>query len=103
MLEGIAPELLIQGGAATLLAAAVLGVMRGWLVPGSSVDKMLTLHGERLAEERARGDEWKAIATTAIAAAAEKDRQLEQLLEVGRTTNAFLDGLKRSATTGGDR
>lgn len=103
MLEGLAPELLIQGGAATILAVTVLGIIRGWLVPGTSMDKMLTLHSERLAEERARGDEWKQIATTALTAAAAKDKQLDQLLEVGRTTNALVEGLRRSAAAGGDR
>lgn len=103
MFEGIAPEALMQGGAVAILAVAVLGILRGWLVPGTSMDKMLTLHGERLAEERARGDEWKEIATTALAAATEKDRQLDQLLEVGRTQVALLEGLRKSAAAGGER
>lgn len=98
MLEGIPADLLLQGGAATILAMAVLAIIRGILVPRTLLDKLLTLHAERLAEASERADEWKQIATTAMAAGAEKDRQLETLLEVGRTTNALLEGIKRASS-----
>jgi hypothetical protein len=62
VLDGIPATMIANAGALGILAVAVLGVLRGWLVPGSSLDKMLTLHKERLAQETARGDEWKAAA-----------------------------------------
>lgn len=102
MIEGLPAEWLAQGSAVTILGITVLGVLRGWLVPGRSLEQMLTLHAERLAEAHTRGDEWRQIAETAIAAGAEKDRQIEQLLEVGRTTNALLEGL-RAASDGAGR
>lgn len=101
MLEGIPSELLVQGGAVAILAVTVLGIIRGWLVPASSLEKMLTLHAERLQEAHERADEWKGVAKVAITAAAEKDHQLSQLLEVGRTQVALLEGMRKSAAAGG--
>lgn len=97
MLDGLPSALLTNAGAVGILAVAVLGVLRGWLVPGKSLDAMLQVHKERLEQERARGDEWKGVAQTAIARADERDKQTEKLLEVVNVTLALMDTLRKSA------
>ncbi|WIM97711.1 hypothetical protein ACTOB_001259 [Actinoplanes oblitus] len=92
---GILPNL----GAGSLLALVILGILRGWLVPKKSVDQLLTVQDQRLAEATARGDEWKAAATAAAERNAELVDQLDQLQEVGKTAAAILDSL-RSASAG---
>jgi hypothetical protein len=96
MLEGLPSSLLANAGAVGILAVAVLGILRGWLVPGRSLDQMLALHKERLDQEKARGDEWRAVAETASARADERDRQTEKLLEVIASTSAVLGAVQRA-------
>lgn len=84
-------------GVGSIVAIAVLGVLRGWLVPGKSLDAMLAVHRERLDSEKARGDEWREVAQTAVARADERDKQTEKLLEVVNTTIALMDTLRRAA------
>lgn len=100
MLEGLPASLLANAGAVGVLAVAVLGVLRGWLVPGRSLDAMLDLHKERLAEEKARGDEWRDAARVASSRADELQKQAEKLLEVVNTTVALLETLRRSVVEG---
>ena len=103
-LPDIAPSALLQGGAVTILAGVFWAVLRGVLVPGRMLNEMLRLHAERLTEEKARGDEWRSVAQAASARADEMGRQLDKLLEVGQTTNALIESLKRiSPTQGGGR
>jgi hypothetical protein len=97
MLEGLPANLLSNLGAVSILGVAVLGVLRGWLVPGKSLDAMLAVHRERLDQERARGDEWKATAHTAIARADERDKQTEKLFEVVNVTLSLMETLRRTA------
>jgi hypothetical protein len=103
MLTGIPTTLVANAGAVGILAIAVLGILRGWLVPGRSLDRLLDVHKERLAQEKERGDEWKAAALAATARADERDKQTEQLLKVTNATVATLEALRKSAEgkTGG--
>jgi hypothetical protein len=97
MLTGVPASLLANAGAVGILAIAVLGVLRGWLVPGKSLDKLLTLHAERLAQEKERGDEWKEVARLATQRADERDKQTERLLDVINSTVTVLEALRRAA------
>lgn len=103
MLADIPTALLTNAGAVGILAVAVLGILRGWLVPGSSLDKLLQVHEARLVEEKARGDEWRAAYEAATKRADERDSQTEQLLKVTNATVAALEALRRTAEarTGG--
>jgi hypothetical protein len=94
-LSDIAPTVWLQGGAVTVLVGVFWAVLRGGLVPGRVLNEMLRLHAERLAEANSRGDEWRQTAEAAAARADELGRQLDSLLEVGRTTTALIESLKR--------
>jgi hypothetical protein len=74
-----------------LLLAAVAMVFMGQLVPRRTHERML-------AQERQRADEWKAIADTRGDELKINRAQLTEMLELGRTTNAFIGGLKSMAT-----
>lgn len=102
-LWGIPGEVVVQGGAVGVLILAVVGLMLGRIVPRRSVTDLLTLHAERLADEKARGDEWKATAKATEVRNDELARQLSELLEVGHTTNALIEGLKRASEQREDR
>lgn len=95
-LWGVPGEVLVQGGAVGVLLLAVLGIFTGRLVPASTVDRIEKVLTERLAEERARGDEWKA---SSEAQAARNDvlvQGLNDITEAGRTTNALVEGFKQA-------
>lgn len=96
MLDGLPSSLLANAGAVGILAVAVLGILRGWLVPGRSLDQMLNLHKERLEQEKARGDEWRGVAETATRRADERDKQTERLLEVIASTAAVMTAVQRA-------
>lgn len=96
MLDGLPSTLLTNAGAVGVLGVAVLGILRGWLVPGRSLDQMLALHKERLEQEKARGDEWRAVAETAGKRADERDKQTEKLLEMLASTSGVLTAVQRA-------
>lgn len=96
MLEGLPASLLANAGAVGVLAVAVLGILRGWLVPGRSLDQMLDLHQKRLEEEKARGDEWRQVANLAIKRADERDKQTERLLEVIDSTAGVMMAVQKA-------
>ncbi len=97
-LLGIPGDVIVQGGAAGVLLLTVLLLFSGWLVPARWLDKMLELHKERLGDEKARGDEWRATAKSEEERNRLLTEQMNELLEVGRTTNALIEGLKRAAS-----
>lgn len=93
-LFGIPGTVLVQGGAVGVLLFAVLAVLLGKLHPDRTLDRIEKVHNDRLAEERARGDEWKAFGQAQGARNELLAQQLAELTEVGRTTNALIEGLK---------
>jgi hypothetical protein len=97
LLNGVTSGLLANLSAVGVLSIAVLGILRGWLVPGRLLDAMLAVHEKRLAELNARGDEWKAVAIRATERADERDKQTERLLEVVNTTITLMETLRRAA------
>ncbi len=97
MLAGIPTTLLTNAGAVGILAIAVLGILRGWLVPGRSLDKLLEQHDLRYQQEKERGDEWKEVALKATERADERDKQTEQLLKVTSATVAALEAMRKAA------
>lgn len=78
------------GGAAFIGLSLVLAVMRGWLVPGTTVDRLITA-------ERTRGDEQKARAEAAESLAQQYAAQCATLLAQGETQTALLRGLREEA------
>lgn len=93
-LDNISPAWLANGPAVGLLIVIFLAVIRGWLLPRRTHDEMLKLHAERLAEERARGDQWKSAWEAERQRADEQEQQFKLVLESAKTTNAMIEGLK---------
>lgn len=93
-LWGVAGEVIVQGGAASVLLLIGILIVLGFLPSRREVRDIRADRDARLAEEKARGDEWRA------AARAQDERndvlagQLVELLDVGRTTNALIEGLR---------
>jgi hypothetical protein len=73
-----------------LVAGVVTAVMRGWLVPGSTVDRLV-------AAERLRADEHKATADAAEALAAQLAAQNATLIAQGETQTQLLRGIREWA------
>lgn len=71
-----------KGGPWTLLALAVLSVIRGWLVPSSTVSLLMQ-----------RADDYKAAWQRSDEARAVQAEQLTALLEYARTADAVLRSL----------
>jgi hypothetical protein len=96
-LFGIPGTVIVQGGAVGVLFFAVLAVLLGRLHPDRTVDRIEKGHADRLSQEKARGDEWKAFGQAQGERNELLAQQLAELTEVGRTTNALIEGLKKAA------
>ncbi len=93
-----------SGALVMLIVFAVLAVWRGWLVPRGTVDEIVSandrvaaVQAERLVDSKAREEEWRAAWTAERARGQLQDRQIDELLELARTTDAALRGLKTAA------
>ena len=89
----------VQGGAVAVLAAVAWLIYRGLLVPRSVLDDVRSDRDARLAEKNAEVAEYKAAWLAAEKARHEQDSQVAELMELARTTDAFI----RSIPTGGPR
>lgn len=96
MIDGIPVALLTQGGAWGIIAFGVYAIMRGKLIPRSWVESVV-------ATERVRGDDLREITNTLMATTTEHGRQLDQLLDSNRTTNALLEGIRQASPGRGGR
>lgn len=96
-LWGIPGSVVVQGGAVGLLAMVVVAVLVGKLVPRKSLDDVRADRDSRLADEKARGDEWRAAALAQDERNDVLARQLAELLDATRTTNALIEGLKQAS------
>lgn len=85
LIEGVPPELLGIGAGWLLVCLTVLAIMRGLLVPRSTLND--AIHDR---------DEWRAESRLKDAQIAEKDKQLEHMGEVGRTVNAVLAAMQNA-------
>lgn len=102
-LEALAP-FAPSGALVTLIVFAVLAVWRGWLVPKATVDQLTSandrvaaVQAERLTDSKKREEEWRAAWTAERARGDLQERQIDELLELARTTDAALRGLKTAA------
>lgn len=95
-LFGIPGTVIVQGGAVGVLFFAVLAVLLGRLHPDRTLDRIERAHDKELAAEKARGDEWKARGDAQERRNELLAQQLAELTEVGRTTNALIEGLKQA-------
>lgn len=95
-LFGIPGGVILQGGAAGVLLIVVMAIVTGRLVPRRSLEDVRADRDARIAEEKARGDEWRAAAQTQDARNDVLTQQVGQLLEAARTTNALIEGLKQA-------
>lgn len=96
-LFGIPGSVIVQGGAVTVLTLVVLAIITGRLIPRRSLDDVRADRDARIAEERARGDEWRAAAQAQDARNDLLSQQVAQLLDTARTTNALIEGLRQAS------
>lgn len=93
-LFGVPGTVIAQGGAVGILAMVVTAIVFGRLVPRKVLEDVRTDRDARLAAEKARGDEWRAAALAQDERNDVQARQLSDLLEANRTTNALIETLK---------
>ena len=96
-LFGIPGSILVQGGAVGVLFFAVMAVLLGRLHPDRTLDRIEKTYNERLAEEKARGDEWRAYGQAQGQRNEILAQHIAELTEVGRTQNALIEGLKKAS------
>jgi hypothetical protein len=77
----------------SLIASAVAAVWRGWLVPRRSVDQLITVQNERLAEARDREREWRAAWEASEEARRIIAERFDDMLEGQRTVEALIRAL----------
>lgn len=91
-------------GLAGLVTFAVLAVWRGWLVPRRTVDELAratdrveAVQAQRLSDSVTRESEWKAAWMAEKARADLQADQLGDLMELAKTTDAFIRELRQVA------
>lgn len=94
MLAGLSA---IDMSAAGLLALAVLLVFLGWLVPKSIVAEIRKDRDARLAEARDEINDWKSAFHASEESRALQARQLGELQELAKMTDAFIRSLQHAA------
>lgn len=104
--EGLILQNAPGGALVALITLAVLAVWRGWLVPRVTVEQLAQatiriegVQAQRLADSQQREEEWRAAWNTERARGDLQADQIGELLELARTTDASLRGLKTA--TGG--
>lgn len=89
-------SLALQGGAGALVAAVVFLVLRGDLITGRMVDRMVTAYEKRIAEKDEQIRLWRDAHDTVKKANDALITQMYQSLEIGRTTSRVLGELPPS-------
>ena len=96
-----------DGALVGLVVIAIVAVWKGWLVPRATVDQLEEateriegIQAERLADSLRRESEWKAAWMAEKARSDLQADQLGDLLELARTTDAFIRGVHRVAGGG---
>ena len=91
----------VQGSLVSLALAiiitAVSMVLKGLLIPRSTHDAMVAVLEQRVTEKSEEAREYKQAWLAAEAARHEQDNQLAELMEFGRTTDAFIRSLAAHA------
>lgn len=93
----------LPGWAADAGAAAFIGlsmavaIMRGWLVPGRTVDRLIEAERAAAAAEKARADEWRTVAEAAARRAEQADAQAGTLTAELATQTALLRSIREWA------
>lgn len=95
-LLGVPGAVIAQGGAIGVLTLVIIAIVSGRLVPRKVLEDVRADRDARLAAEKARGDEWRAAALAQDERNDVQARQLSELLDTTRTTNALIDGLKQA-------
>lgn len=92
------PGWLADAGAAAFIGLSlVVAVYRGWLVPGRTVDRLIEAERTIAATERARADEWRAVAQAAAKRAEQADAQAGTLTAELTTQTALLRSIREWA------
>jgi len=91
--EFINPEVLLQGGAVTILTLVVWMVYTGKLVARRVLDDVRKDRDDRINEMRAIMENWQKAYLASEAARQEQTAQLNQLLALGRIAEALLRAL----------
>jgi hypothetical protein len=87
-------NLLLQGGAATIVIFIVLLIIRGSLVPRSVLEDVRSDRDARLAEVVAERDTWREAHRVSEAARIEAQSQVGELLELSRTADHVLRSIR---------
>jgi hypothetical protein len=84
-----------------LIALTVLSLLRGWVVPGRTLDRLDMEHSRQMAAAERRGDEYQAAWQASDKRADILAAQLEELLVIGRSSAAALTALRQVAVRDG--
>jgi uncharacterized ion transporter superfamily protein YfcC len=104
LLAGVPAGWVTSGGAAGIVVIAVIAVLRGWLIPATTFDKMVKQYEDRIAELIKQYDvrvteavnrekEWREAHKVAEEARRVAASQVDDLLQQGETVEAFIRAL----------
>ncbi len=95
LIGDIPNTVITNGGAAGILALAVLAVLRGWLVPRKVLEEAREDREARLVDMRQQVDDWKAAFQASEQRATVLAGQVGELLELARATDEFVRSVPR--------
>lgn len=79
---------------AGLVTFAIIGLFRGWLVPGPVVRDRIADKDSQIANLSQERDDWKATARASEDARHELVQQNKDLIDAGETTNRLLEAMR---------
>jgi len=99
------PGWIFDAGAAAFVGMSLfVAILRGWLVPVGTVNKIEGTFERVIVTERTRADEWRGVAQAAQALADQTQRSLDQamaqnavLIAQGETHTQLLRSIRESA------
>lgn len=94
MVELLSPATLVSaGGWLAVVVAVIVAMVRGWLIPGPQVDRLVRAYEAQAAQLEAQRDDWRETARAAEARADLLAANQQKMLEGLDTTNALVSSL----------
>lgn len=98
----LSPSTLVSAGGWLLVVVSVITAMlRGWIVPGSQVDRLVAAYQTQIADRDQQIRDWRDAARLSEQRADLSARNQEKLLEGVATTNQLVESLAKVVQDGG--
>lgn len=97
------PTTVSAGGWLLVIVAVITAMLRGWLVPGTQVDRLVRAYEATIADRDQQIRDWRDAARLSEQRADLSAKNQERLLDGVATTNQLVESLAKVVQDGGGR